>query len=269
MDAKTFTDLLKTPKTITGEHLKDLNGVIKAHPYCKSALLLYLAGLHQHDDKKYAEVLSQTIVMGKDKKMLHWIIDSFNDGGEAEPIPEKVEEKVIEKPKQEVKLEKPPEKEPEQAPEEAPEEDKNAKLKAIVEKRLAEIKKKKAPAKKEPEKEPATETPQKARKKPEPEPKPEPELEPEPEKGNDLIDKFIDEEPSISKPVGDYKHNIDLANKSSKDDDAITSETLAQIHLNQGNKKRAIEIYEQLILKNPEKSSYFAAQIEKISKKLK
>jgi len=145
MDAKTFTDLLKTPKTITGKHLKDLDGVIQAHPYCKSALLLYLAGLHQHDDKKYAEVLSQTIVMGKDKKMLHWIIDSFNDEGEAEPIPEKV---------------------PEQAPEEATEEDKNAKLKAIVEKRLAEIKKKKAPAEKEPEKEPKTETPQKAQTKP-------------------------------------------------------------------------------------------------------
>ena len=255
MDAKTFTDLLKAPKIITGEQLKDLDEIIKANPYCKSASLLYLAGLHQHDNKKYIEKLSQFILFGKDKRMLHWIIDSLNE--EIKP-----EVKVKETPEKEPAKQaaKTPVKEPEK-------EDKkdgtsaSEKLKEIVDKRLAEINKNKTEKEKKPEKTPEK-TSSKAR---------EPETVTKEEKIEkvNLIDKFIEEEPSISKPEGDYKHNIEVANKSSSDDSSITSETLAQIHLNQGNKKRAIEIYEKLILKYPEKSSYFAALIEKINKKSK
>lgn len=46
------------------------------------------------------------------------------------------------------------------------------------------------------------------------------------------------------------------------------SETLAKIYTAQGNYPRAIEAYEKLILKIPEKKSFFALQIEKLKKNL-
>jgi len=269
MDAKTFTDLLKAPKVITGEQLNDLDEIIRANPYCKSASLLYLAGLHQHDNKKYTEKLAQFILFGKDKRMLHWIIDSLNE--EIEP---KAKVKVKKTPEKAIlkKEEKKPVKEPEKEAKKEIEKDEisaSAKLKAIVDKRLAEINKTKSEEEKKPEKE-SEAKPEKAPEKPSAEAQVTETVTKEEKLGKGkLIDKFIEEEPSISKPDGDYKHNIDVANKSSRDDSSVTSETLAQIHLNQGNKKRAIEIYEKLSLKNPEKSGYFAALIEKINKKSK
>ena len=48
----------------------------------------------------------------------------------------------------------------------------------------------------------------------------------------------------------------------------IASEQLAELLINQGHYKDAILMYEQLSLKNPEKSSFFAAKIETIKDKI-
>lgn len=56
-----------------------------------------------------------------------------------------------------------------------------------------------------------------------------------------------------------------LAIKSLVQDDDLVSETLADLLAWQGNKTKAIEMYRKLILQFPEKSSYFATKIEKIS----
>lgn len=80
----------------------------------------------------------------------------------------------------------------------------------------------------------------------------------------ELIDKFIAENPSISKPKAEFYNPISVAQNSIVDNGDIVSETLAKIYFKQGYFDKAISIYEKLSLNNPEKSVYFAAQIEMI-----
>jgi hypothetical protein len=61
----------------------------------------------------------------------------------------------------------------------------------------------------------------------------------------------------------------DLAQKFTEERGSFVTETLARIYVNQGYYSRAIDIYEKLSLKFPEKSGYFAAQIEKIKELIK
>ncbi len=82
----------------------------------------------------------------------------------------------------------------------------------------------------------------------------------------ELIDKFIREEPSIGRsttPTSFFDPD-ENASKSLEQHDDMVSETLAKINLQQGKIAQAIKIYEKLSLKFPEKSAYFAAQINKI-----
>ena len=80
----------------------------------------------------------------------------------------------------------------------------------------------------------------------------------------ELIDKFILENPSISRPKAEFYNPISVAQNSIIDQENIVSETLAKIYEKQGYFEKAISIYEKLRLKYPEKSRYFAAQIERL-----
>ena len=80
----------------------------------------------------------------------------------------------------------------------------------------------------------------------------------------ELIDKFINENPSISRPKVEFFNPISVAQNSITDQEDIVSETLAKIYAKQGHIEKAISVYEKLSLINPEKSIYFAAQIEEL-----
>jgi hypothetical protein len=81
-----------------------------------------------------------------------------------------------------------------------------------------------------------------------------------------LLNKFIAEEPSISRPVKDFYNPTKNAQRSIEEASDLVSETLAKIHVLQKNYRKAIHAYEQLILLYPEKKTFFASQIEKIKK---
>jgi len=86
----------------------------------------------------------------------------------------------------------------------------------------------------------------------------------------DLIDRFIRLNPRIevsrdhAPPPAE-----DLSEKHISQGGGFVSETLARIYIDQGYYSRAIDIYEKLCLKYPEKSSYFADQINKIEDLIK
>jgi len=83
----------------------------------------------------------------------------------------------------------------------------------------------------------------------------------------ELIDKFIQERPKIIPSEIDKKEEKNNLEKPySQASDSLMTETLAKVYLQQKNYKKAIQAYKILILKNPEKSGFFADQIRAIEK---
>lgn len=84
-----------------------------------------------------------------------------------------------------------------------------------------------------------------------------------------IINKFIEKEPSISRPQKEFYSPSKKAKESINPDSLIYTETLANIFAIQGNFPKAIVAYEQLMLTNPEKKIFFANRIEELKEKLK
>lgn len=81
----------------------------------------------------------------------------------------------------------------------------------------------------------------------------------------DLIKAFSKKEIKLAtiKEIESIQNNENLAQASTSLNDGLISETFAKILLQQSKKEQAIEIYEKLALKFPEKRAYFADLIEK------
>jgi len=98
----------------------------------------------------------------------------------------------------------------------------------------------------------------------EPEPKPQDSL--GRNKKFELIDRFIETNPKIVPKRDREETPAPIAASAVLDKTELMTETLARIYLEQGKYKEALQAYRILILKYPEKSSFFADQIKAVEK---
>ena len=81
----------------------------------------------------------------------------------------------------------------------------------------------------------------------------------------ELIDQFLVSEAKIV-PIKNYHSDNTLSTESLIEDEELFSEKLAKIYIKQGHFEKALTTYEKLYLKYPEKSIYFATQIEYVKR---
>lgn len=84
-----------------------------------------------------------------------------------------------------------------------------------------------------------------------------------------IVDAFLQNPPKLKRPKSEFYDPDEMAQRSVKEDDELVSEPLARIHFQQGNYKKAIQLYEKLSLLYPDKFHYFAQQIELVKKQQK
>ncbi|QNE39537.1 hypothetical protein F1C16_08210 [Hymenobacter sp. NBH84] len=89
---------------------------------------------------------------------------------------------------------------------------------------------------------------------------------PAPRKTLAIIDQFLKNQPRLKAPavVPPAEEQTDLSVPSTSATPALASESLAKIMVKQGKTSKAIEIYERLMVRQPEKKAYFADQIAQL-----
>ena len=265
MDRQEFIAYIREPRKLDKNSLEEIGQLSGEFPYCQSLKILYLLNLKIINHVMYGEQLKTTAACIADRKRLRELIrdlgapeeesgiqetltlETAQDPGQQEsPVPVEQKEEPLMDTAVETEATSGEDPEPVVPTVDADEEERLLKLRLMVENRLMEI----ALEKKKREEEQSL--------------SPHPESETKSDK-KAIIDKFIRDNPSISRSKTAFFDPVKEAKSSQEEKEGLVSETLAQIHLQQGNIAKAIEIYRKLSLKFPEKSSYFAAQIEKIS----
>ncbi len=239
MSANTLTRLFEHPESIDIQDVSMLETLVKEYPYFSVAQVLLAVGMMRENHEKAQQQLQKAAAMAPNRNVLRKLCTQLPD----EYVPQPVENEVI--PEKTILI---PEIDLGGTPEDLNremallEEKKKSldELKAIIENKIAELEKQKKTTKK---------TEKKLSK-------------------AEIIDKFIAENPSISRPKQEFFNPISAAQESVIDQENIVSETLAMIYEKQGYYEKAISIYEKLKLKYPEKSIIFAGQIKTLKDKL-
>ncbi|RKQ42485.1 hypothetical protein BXY85_3096 [Roseivirga pacifica] len=292
MERERFNTLLQDPAKITNNDIKALNEYRKKYPYFQGLYVIVAKALQQREHPKTEAFIKKAAIYSADRSYLKGIIEgeytfpSKPDKVTTQQVKSEEKEEVKQEEKVIPKAEKKPDTQTtisEQQPEKQAVAPKGRKPEAKVE---APKPAPKAEAQKPeeydelkatklrieallrgelPEEEKPTETPQAP-------------LEDSPAKAKtkrakasqvDIIQKFIDTDPrfdakSKGNPYEETEPQEDLSQKNLKNSEEFFTETMAELMLKQKKYKKAINIYEKLGLKFPEKSAYFARQIEKV-----
>jgi len=296
LNTSEITNLLNKPNAINDKHTLALERIVEEFPYFQSARALYLKGLYNQDSFKYNQALRVTASYTTDRSILFDFITTGNfatlqktflDEKEAvinniivneseiiirdeaerikEPSAEKITEPIntleqsilisIKEASQEVESE---DKVQEETKQEA------SKLESIEEK--LEIGKPLDFSKEEKHSfqewlQLASFNPINREIAPIEEKTEEKDL--EKKKKLEIIDKFIEANPKIP-PIKQTETKPIVLQQTEGDTSYLMTETLAKVYLEQKKYQKAIQAYEILILKYPEKSSLFADRISDI-----
>ncbi|TDP58262.1 tetratricopeptide repeat protein [Flavobacterium dankookense] len=267
MNLTDYTYLLNKPDAISEKQAETLENVIEEFPYFQSARVMRLKHLYNQDSYKYNYALKVAAAYTTDRSMLFDFITSDNFVAVQKGLYEKKLEELMNMHvyESEIVLAEPALLENQNTLEnsiknsikEATTEEEKATEKLAIGKPLEFTKD---------EKHSFQEWLQLARFKPiirEAEKSvTEIEISVEKQKKIELIDKFIENNPKIT-PISKDAQNIVIEQKT-EDTTYLMTETLARVYLEQKKYSKAIQAYEILILKYPEKSSFFADRISDI-----
>ncbi len=236
INSKQFIGLIQAPNLLSKNTIPVIENLIKDFPYCQSANMLYIKNLYKENHIYYNKNLKIAAAYSSDRGKLKQLINQTDN-------------KIIKNQtlKKENIYAKQTEKYDSVYNNKESKSDRIELLKKQLEQRLLEIQERKSSQQ---IKNPDISLTQKNN------------IQNKYNITNNLIDKFIKENPRIGRPRKDFFNPVDLANKSVEDNDDIVSETLAKIYYDQGNNLKAIKIYKQLCLEFPKKNNYFANQIK-------
>jgi tetratricopeptide (TPR) repeat protein len=272
-----ITTLLNKPFTINELQTASLEKVVQEFPYFQSARALYLKGLYNQNSFKYNYALKITAAHTADRSILFDYITSddfvtitnqYSVNKEAEILEIAVENSIVVAP---YKIEKSiidsinasnPDFISEEKTEENPVSEKEQKIEKLEIGKPLEFSVS--------EKHSFQEWLQLSKNVPIDrrniviEDKTESEIDPEKQKKSEIIDKFIQANPKIPQIKHDSINSSFIMEPSKSDNSYLMTETLAKVYLEQKKYHKAIQAYDILILKYPEKSSFFADRIQEI-----
>ena len=250
MDKERFQYIIKNPQSINDNDIEMLLSLVDSYPYFTIAQVLLAVGYDLTEDKKLNKQLRLAAAMSPDRNSLRHLLAESKEkkntcdlpdefGNESQQTTDNGQQSLDSIVIPEIDLNKSQEelsKEMDLLEEKRKSLDE---LKYLIEQRIIELEREKEEVNKEEKTLSKTE----------------------------IIDKFISENPQISRPKQEFYNPMVVAQTSVVDKENIISETLATIYLNQGYVEKAISVYQKLSLKNPEKSVYFAELIEKAKNK--